>query len=261
MPESAGDAPAAPGRPAGSGGSSRSAGSGGLAVALISGAGRGIGRATAIELAGHGYRLGLVSRSRAELDKTAERCRGECLAIAADVSDPRGAESAVEAVVERFGRLDAIINCAGMAPQASIEQTTPQLWRDVIDVNLSSVFYTAHYGWKSLLAAGGGVIVNLSSEAARDPFPGFAAYAAAKAGMHLLAKVMAREGAAVNIRVHTLAPAAVETAMLRKILTAEQLPVDQTLDPREIAAVIVQCLDGSLSPTSGEVIYLHKTAL
>ena len=101
-------------------------------------------------------------------------------------------------------------------------------------------------------------MVNLSSLATHNPFPGLGAYAAAKAGLHLLGLSAAREGAAIGLRVHTIAPGAVETAMLRKLATPEQLPTEQTLAPADIARVILQCVQGDLSHTSGEVIYLHK---
>jgi len=104
-----------------------------------------------------------------------------------------------------------------------------------------------------------GVVVNISSEASRDPFAGFAAYGAAKAGLNLFGRSAAREGHPFNITVHTLAPSAVETAMFRQIATPEQYPADKTLTPADVARVILQCVRGDLRHTSGEVIYLHRT--
>jgi NAD(P)-dependent dehydrogenase (short-subunit alcohol dehydrogenase family) len=103
------------------------------------------------------------------------------------------------------------------------------------------------------------VIVNISSLAARDPFPGFAAYGAAKAGLNLLGLSLAREGDPHNIRVHTIAPAAVETAMFRKLMDEAQYGRDKTLDPADIARVVAQCVAGDLRYTSGEVIYVRKS--
>jgi NAD(P)-dependent dehydrogenase (short-subunit alcohol dehydrogenase family) len=100
--------------------------------------------------------------------------------------------------------------------------------------------------------------VNVSSEAARDPFAGLGAYGAAKAGVNLLGLALAREGAEIHVRVHTVASGATETAMLRSIITREQVPSEKTLEPAEVARVIVQCVRGELACTSGEVIYVHK---
>ena len=100
--------------------------------------------------------------------------------------------------------------------------------------------------------------MNLSSLAARDPFPNFAAYAAAKAGLNLFGLAAAREGQAIGVRVHTLALGAVETGMFRQLVTPQQYPADQTLDPADVARVIAQCVTGDLRYTSGEVVYLHK---
>ena len=87
----------------------------------------------------------------------------------------------------------------------------------------------------------------------------FAAYGAAKAGLNLFALSAAREGAKIGVRVHAVAPSATETDMFRKLMTKEQWPPEKTLDPEEVARVIVQCVQGDLRHTSGEVIYVHKT--
>jgi NAD(P)-dependent dehydrogenase (short-subunit alcohol dehydrogenase family) len=100
--------------------------------------------------------------------------------------------------------------------------------------------------------------VNVSSLGARDPFPGFAAYGAAKAGLNLLGLSLAREGATIGIRVYTVAPGAVETSLLRSLMTTDQLPIDQAMDPVDVAKVIAQCAAGDLRFTSGEVIWMHK---
>jgi NAD(P)-dependent dehydrogenase (short-subunit alcohol dehydrogenase family) len=102
-------------------------------------------------------------------------------------------------------------------------------------------------------------VVNVSSYAARDPFDGLGAYGAAKAGINLLSLALAREGKPIHVRVHTVAPAATETTMLRTLLTPQQYPSEQTLDPAQVARVIVQCVCGDLECTSGEVIYIHKS--
>jgi NAD(P)-dependent dehydrogenase (short-subunit alcohol dehydrogenase family) len=227
-------------------------------VALITGAGRGIGRATAIELSRHGYQLALISRTPSELDETA-RLAGGGEVIAQDVSAPGAAARLVASVVERFGRIDAVVHCAGVAPARSIAEMSDEEWRLVIDTNLSAAFYLCRAVWRLFERQEGGVIVNVSSAAARDPFPGFAAYGAAKAAINVFGLSAAREGAPAGIRVHTIAPGAVETKMLRGLFSTEAVPKEMALQPEDVARVIVQCVRGDLRYTSGEVIYLQKS--
>jgi 3-oxoacyl-[acyl-carrier protein] reductase len=227
-------------------------------VAITTGAGRGIGRATAIELAKGGYQLALVSRTTSELNETAALA-GNGLVIEADISEPASSAMIVKQTMERFGRVDAVVHCAGFAPAQSIAEMSTAEWRAVIDTNLSAAFFLCQAVWTIFEKQGGGVIVNISSAAARDPFPGFTAYGAAKAGINLLGLSAAREGASAGIRVHTIAPGAVETKMLRGLFTKEQYPEEKALDPRDVAQVVVQCVRGDLRYASGEVIYLQKT--
>jgi NAD(P)-dependent dehydrogenase (short-subunit alcohol dehydrogenase family) len=231
-------------------------------VALITGASRGIGRATAKALAGQGYRLALVARGREGLEGTARDGAPDALLIPADISNPDDARAAVEKTVTHYGRLDAVVNLAGLALVRSIVDTSPDEWRAVLDTNLSATFYLTKYAWPHLKRTAGqpqSVIVNISSLASRDPFPGFAAYGAAKAAVNVFSLVAAREGQADGISVHTIAPGAVETEMLRGILTPEQCPTEKTMGPEEVADVIARCVTGELRHTSGEVLYLHKT--
>jgi NAD(P)-dependent dehydrogenase (short-subunit alcohol dehydrogenase family) len=233
-------------------------------VVLISGASRGIGRATAVAMGRLGYRLVLLARKRAELEEAARLAGApDSLCLPGDVTDPEQVRSLVHVAVDRFGRLDAVVNVAGLAPVARIEEMTIEQWRAVIDTNLSGVFYVTKYAWPHLKVAattfGQSAVVNVSSLSSRDPFPGFAAYGAAKAGLNVFDLVAAREGEADGISVHTVAPGAVETGMFRQLMTPEQYPTEKTLSPEEVADVIARCVSGELRHTRGEVIYLHKT--
>ncbi|HZL38369.1 MAG TPA: SDR family oxidoreductase [Tepidisphaeraceae bacterium] len=228
-------------------------------TAILTGAGRGIGRATAVRLAKLGYRLALLARSQHELEETARVCGGG-LVIPTEVTDPEAVERAVAQTLGAFGRIDAAIHCAGVAPARPIFEMSIDEWRAVIDTNLSAAFYLCRSVWPIFARQGGGVIVNISSHAARDPFPGFAAYGAAKAGVNLFGLSAAREGQSIGVRVHTIAPAAVETAMFRQLLSHEQYPTAKTLSPDDVAKVIEQCVTGELRYTSGEVVYIAKGA-
>lgn len=231
-----------------------------LPVAIITGAGRGIGRAGAIELARRDYRLVLVSRTASELQRTAALCGGTCQIVAADVGLAETADRVVQQAMSNFGRVDAMVHCAGLALMRTIERMTPQEWQATLDTNLSAAFHFCRVLWPIWRKQGGGVAVNVSSYAARDPFSGLGAYGAAKAGVNLLGLALAREGREINVRVHTVAPAAAETAMFRSLFSPEKYPAQETLDPAEVARVIAQCITGDLAHTSGEVIYLHKSA-
>jgi 3-oxoacyl-[acyl-carrier protein] reductase len=227
-------------------------------VAIITGAGRGIGRAVALALGRAGYRLVLASRTSHELKATADLVKCESLIVRADVASAADVEAVVRAATEKFGRIDAAIHCAGLAPVRSIADMSPEQWRTTLDTNLSSAFYLCKAAWPAFERQRQGVIVLISSQAARDPFPGFAAYGAAKAGLNLFALAAAREGHPLGIRVHVIAPAAVETTMFRGILSHEQFPTGLALQPDDVAESVAQCVLGDLRYTSGEVIYMHK---
>jgi NAD(P)-dependent dehydrogenase (short-subunit alcohol dehydrogenase family) len=228
-------------------------------VAIITGAARGIGRATAIELASRGHRLVLTSRSVDDLNETARLAGGESVVVPVDITNPSDVDRLVAKALDAFGRVDVLVNNAGYAPLLTIDKLTVEEWRRAIDTNLSSAFYTTKAVWPTFAKRRSGVIVNVSSLSSRDPFMGFSAYGAAKAGLNLFGLAIAREGAPIGVRVHTLALGAVETSMFRGIATEQQLPREKTLDPAEVARVIASCATGELQYTSGEVIYLHKT--
>ena len=230
-------------------------------VAVITGAGKGIGRATAIELAHRGYALALAARTETDLLATLNQADADerGIAVTADVSDPVEVDQLIDQTLDRLGRIDAVVHCAGLAPVRPIVEMSIDEWRETLDTNLSAAFYLAKAAWPAFERQRGGAIVNVSSLASRDPLPGFAAYGAAKAGINLFGLSAAREGQPIGVRVYTVAPGAVETDMFRKIMTQEQYPKEKTLDPADVAKVIAGCVQGDLRYASGEVIYLHRT--
>lgn len=234
-------------------------------VAIITGAGRGIGRAVAQQLNERGYRLVLAARTPADLEHTRRLLNGPdapaeatCLIVPTDVAVSEQCEALVRQAADRFGQIDALVHCAGCAPAIAVEQMSPAQWREVMETNLSSAFYLAHAAWPIFRRQESGVVVNVSSLACRDPFPGFAAYGAAKAALNVFSLVLAREGREIGVRVHTVAPGAVETQMFRALMSEKQWPREKTLEPAEVARVIVQCVRGDLRHTSGEVIFLSR---
>lgn len=226
-------------------------------TAIITGAGRGIGRATAAELSRRGFAVVLVARRESDLRDTARLC-GQAHLLRADVADEDAADRIVTAALEATGRIDVLVNNAGYAPMLSVERTTPEEWRRVIDVNLTAPYLLSRACWPTFLKQSSGVIVNVSSMAARDPLPGFLAYGAAKAGLNVLGLTLAREGAPAGIRVHTIAPGAVETEMFRSLVNETTWPKDRTMAPEHVARVIAACADGTLAHASGEVIWIRR---
>src|SRR5205814_174405 len=150
-------------------------------------------------------------RSAAELSSAATEAANS-VAVPGDVTDPAHCQRLVEAAMERFGRLDALVNNAGTAPVLDVPATTPDHWRAIIETNLSAPFYASRAAWPLFARPRAGVIVNVSSVSARDPAPHLSAYAAAKGGLTSLGLSLAREGAPLGIRVHTIAPSSTETA-------------------------------------------------
>ena len=236
-------------------------------VALLTGAGTGIGREAAQELSSRGWRLLLAGRREAPLLETGGMLSGPWHAFPTDVRSAEQCQAAVNAAVERFGRLDALINNAGFAPSQPVPKHTPDLIDEVFAINAQGPAYLMTAAWRLFerqnaddhakgLEPRGGRIVNISSMASVDPFPGLFAYAGAKAALNLLTRAAHREGADLGIRCFALAPGAVETSMLRAILDTDILPPSRTLPPRAIAVVIADCLEGKHDEHAGEVILL-----
>lgn len=231
-------------------------------VAIITGASSGVGRETARLLAQEGYAVVLVGRNVRDLRKT-EKLIGEngleharVLTIAADIGEPAQVRKIVEQTLQTFGRIDALANVAGFAPRQPIDEVTAELWRQTIDVNLSGPVLLTTAVWPTFRAQGSGVIVNVSSLASVDPFPGFSIYAAAKVGLNVFTKCTADEGRKIGVRAVAIAPGAIETRMLRQAFDETMIPRDKTLTPAAVAAVIRDCITGARTFKPGEVILL-----
>ncbi|MBI1338000.1 MAG: SDR family NAD(P)-dependent oxidoreductase [Phycisphaera sp.] len=228
-------------------------------TAIVTGAGTGIGRQAAILLAESGYAVALVSRTRSNLEETAAlvreaRADAQSLVLPADVGEPDACHGVVQSVIDTWGRLDAVANIAGYAMLGTIENLKPDDWRTVVDVNLTSIMSLTSAAWPTMRRQKAGVIVNVSSMASFDPFPGFALYASAKAAVNMFTLCTAREGAKMGIKAVAVAPGAVETPMLRSMFNTKMIPEDKTLDPVEVAAVIRDCITGARKFENGETI-------
>lgn len=184
---------------------------------------------------------------------------GESNVMTCDLVDPIAAASCVGEAIQASGRLDVLVNNAGYAAMLTIDQHTPELIEQTFRVNAVAPAAMIARVWPHFaerFRSGGesGTIVNVSSFATIDPFPGFFAYAAAKSALNMLTHVAACNGEAIGVRAFCIAPGAVETDMLRALFDVESLPETNTLAPETIAGVIAECVRGEHDTLNGEVI-------
>jgi NAD(P)-dependent dehydrogenase (short-subunit alcohol dehydrogenase family) len=187
-------------------------------VAFITGAGSGIGRATAEMLAREGVRVALVSRNQGELQAVEQGIRnagGEALVVVSDVSDPKDVEAGMQQTVDRWGRLDFVFANAGInGTWAPIDTLTPEEWNQVININLTGTFLTIHYAVPHLRKQGGSIVITSSVNGTRMfSNVGASAYATTKAGQVALAKMLALELSQDKIRVNVICPGAITTSI------------------------------------------------
>ncbi len=171
-------------------------------VALVTGAGSGIGRAVALGLAAAGYRVALAGRREALLQETAASAAGGVLVVPTDVTDEKAVAAMVDRVVAHFGRLDVLFNNAGTtAPSTPTDELAAEAWRRVIDTNLTGAFLCAQAAFRAMKAQQprGGRIINNGSIAAETPRPHMAAYTASKHAVTGLTKTLALEGRRYDI--------------------------------------------------------------
>lgn len=229
-------------------------------VAIVTGAGSGIGRYVCELLAEQRVRLSLVGRTESKLQQTVDDLAAEVanppdtLIVPADVSDREQAFSAVDMTLDQWGQVDVLINNAGLAPFMTLDEFDADATYQCFAVNLFGPLYLTQRCWPAFKRRKRGTVVNVSSMAAFDPFPGLGVYGAAKAAVDGLTRAIVNEGGEFGISAYSVAPGAVETAMLRGIFSEENLPTDQTLEPEAIAQIVVDCAMGRRSEAPGSVI-------
>ena len=204
-------------------------------VALITGASRGIGRAIALTFAREGANIAVNysredSKAR-EVVESASSLGVRAIVVKADVSNPKQVEEMERIVREEFGRLDILVNSAGVTLRRSLGEVTYDEWKRVIDVNLNGTFYVMRTFFRLMAESGGGSIINIASVAGLLPMVGSGAYSPSKAGVIMLTKLAAAEWAKYGIRVNAICPGPVETDMLREEFTEEELEVRKKLIP------------------------------
>ena len=224
---------------------------------VVTGANSGIGRAIALATAGEGADVVVdyvADREAAdEVVATIERAGGSAIAVDADVSELVGVVRIIGAAVDRFGRLDVLVNNAGIGSDTSILDTTEQDYDRVLAVNLKGAFFATQIAAKRFIEqGGGGLVVNISSVHEDWPMPGNVPYCLSKGGMRMLARTAGVELASYGIRVINLCPGAVATPINEETLEdpakrerlVEAIPLGRIAQPEDIAEVAVMLASG-----------------
>jgi 3-oxoacyl-[acyl-carrier protein] reductase len=214
-------------------------------VALVTGASRGIGRAIALALAAEGAKVVVnYARSSAAADEVVEEIAGaggEALALQADVSQAAEVDSLIQQTIEKFGRLDVLVNNAGITRDTLLLRMKPEEWQAVIDINLTGVFLCTRAASKLMLKQRSGRIINIASVAGQMGNPGQANYSAAKAGVIGFTKTVAKELASRGITANAVAPGFIETDMTGNLKAEEILkfiPLGRYGKPEEVAGMV-----------------------
>lgn len=232
-------------------------------VALISGAGTGIGAATAARFAAEGARVMLCGRREAPLRAVAEEIRsrgGEAAWIRADVTNEADVERAVAQTVAQFGGLHVMVNNAVNYTWGVLDEVSTQAWRQCLTGSLDVAFFGTRAALRVMKAAGGGAIVNLGSVAGLLGSPGLSAYGAAKAGVLNFSRAVALEGAARNVRVNVVIPGVVWSEGTREALASEEVargtaravPLGRVGEPHEVAGAILFLASDEASYITGQ---------
>ena len=229
-------------------------------VALVTGSGRRVGQAIAAGLASRGMTLALhhhhSTRGAEQLRADILRQGGKAERFPADLTDPHVAAELPARVAEHFGRLDVLINSAGIMKSARVEETTPVVWDEIMNVNLRACFFCAQ-GALPLLRATRGKIVNLADIGGQEAWPRYAAHCISKAGVDMLTRVLARAGAP-EVTVNAVAPGAVLIPEEWDSEATEHLtrttPLARLGDPADVVSAILYLLEGGDYVTGTTVV-------
>jgi 3-oxoacyl-[acyl-carrier protein] reductase len=233
-------------------------------VALVTGASRGIGRSTALELASHGYRVAInYQSSQAAAEEVREVIRasgGEAIAVRADVSLPEQVRELFEAVTKELGPVEILVNNAGITRDNLLMRMSDEEWDGVIGTNLNSVFYCTRAAIRPMMKSRFGRIIAISSVSGLVGNAGQVNYAAAKAGMLGIIKSIAREAGSRGVTANVIAPGYTETDMtaalseeVRSSVLA-QIPAGRYASPEDIAQAVAFLASDGASYINGQVL-------
>jgi 3-oxoacyl-[acyl-carrier protein] reductase len=237
-------------------------------VAIITGGGTGIGRVIAHEMAKVGAHIVVASRNPDHINPTAEAIQQfgrQSLAVSVDVRAPEQVESLVKATMDRFGRIDILVNNHGALFQCAVEDLSPGGWNAIIGINLTGVFLCSRAVGTVMIQQQRGKIINIVSVAGLYGSPMTAPYGAAKAGVMNFTKSLAMEWAKHHIYVNAVAPGPILTASGRDLLWSDadlqakvlaQVPLGRFGEPEEVANAVIFLASDASSYTTGETLYV-----
>ena len=231
-------------------------------VAIITGAGNGVGRATSLRFAREGARVFLFGRTQATLEATAHNIAqfdGTAHVVVGDVAHEEDVRQLYQRVKHLYGRVDILINCAGVVAVRPFAEMETEIWDRVLDTNLRGTFLCCREAFRLMIAQHNGVILNISSLSGVrgvEKFPGLSAYNVSKAGIASLTEILAVEGKPHNIRVSVVSPGAIDTEMLRQ--AAPHLKAAMT--PEELADILLFLADDTGRMFNGSNIELFTNA-
>lgn len=214
-------------------------------VAFITGAARGIGKATALSLAKEGVHVGLIARTEATLKEVATEIEALGVKVAyavADVSSKEQVETAIASLTETLGTADILINNAGIASFGSVLDMDPEEWKKIIGVNLMGTYYVTHAVLPQLIEKNGGDIITISSTNGLNGAATSSAYSASKFGVIGFTESLAQEVRRNNIRVSTLTPSTVATDLAKDLSLFKENDDSKLMQPEDIAEFIVNQL-------------------
>lgn len=240
-------------------------------TALITGARRGIGRAIALALAGEGAEVAICDKvaDDGKLESVAREIESSgrrSIAIQTDISRKTEVEDMVKKVAKEFGRIDVLVNCAGVwIPGQSLLECPEENWDIVIDTNLKGTYLCCQAAGRVMVMQNSGNIINLSSEVGLTPGLGGGAYSVSKAGIIMLTRQMALELARYNIRVNALAPGIVKTDFNTQFWkapevekkSAEMVPLGRLAEPEDIASAAVFLASDAAGYITGEILSVN----
>jgi len=229
-------------------------------TALVTGGARGIGLAITERLVAEGARVLIADLDGTAAKDVTNRHGDAVAALVADVTRTDHVERVVKAPIERWGRLDIVVNNAGITGRSfPIQDLTDEDWQKVIAADLTSVFLVCRAAIRHMLGAGGGRIVNIASIAGKEGNPTLVPYSAAKAGVIGLTKALAKEVATRNIFVNAVAPAVIGTDLLKQMepstvdLLVSKIPMGRVGTPQEVAALVAWLVSDECSFSTGAV--------
>lgn len=231
-------------------------------VCLVTGGGRGIGRAIALGLVAEGGLVGVLARTRWQCEEVAEQVSDRGLALEADVTDPSACERAVDQLTSRFGPPQVLVNAAGISPvRQRAELHSLDAWRQIMDVNLTGAYLMTRAAAPALLEQGGSVLM-VASALGTIASPRIAGYGASKAGLVQLTRTLAREWADRGVRVNAICPGYVETDLTSAMLAVERLRAEVLAEtPLGRLATLDEIVAPALFLASDEASYVTGAAL